>query len=320
MENPRRWALHLLLFSLTLTRLEPSALAEGATLPPFRLGLSYQSVSTGFELQPKSPASGSASAHLIFRPAQSNYAGVVLGWNWLGGTVAFSVPAKREIRDVEGTSRYRDYRLSYYTHRFGGEIGYNRYFGYLIDNVQPLAKYPDLETLGYGGNALYVLNPESGYSLPAALDQSDIQTRSAGSWVLLGSLRVQKIQSNSPWIPASSQPLFGPDATLRRADTRALSGGGGYAYNWLPGGGAFFVSGLLGLTVGYQHVAYVLSSGDESLSSAGGNVHVRFGLGANAPRALITLGAYYDRIGQETRSIKTGDNISGVTLTGAVRF
>src|SRR5207248_1634068 len=88
--------------------------AHGATeLPPFHIAVFSQIVSTGFDLTPKPP--GSKSDQLTYRPAQSNYAGINLGYRWLSGSISFAVPASGQIRDTEGVSAYRDYRLTYYS-------------------------------------------------------------------------------------------------------------------------------------------------------------------------------------------------------------
>jgi hypothetical protein len=216
---------------------EPRASGIDEDLPPIRFGLNYQIVGAGFDLVPR--VSGGEASRLNFRPAQSDYVGVMLGYRWLGGTVAFGVPAEPKIRDVEGTSQYRDYRLSYFFGRYGFELGYSRYLGYLLENSSVLSpatlqgatyyKIPDLETLGYGVTILFALSPET-YSLSAALDQSAIQTSSGGSTIFLMTFRHQSLQSATPFIPSEKRADFGQDQELREAEGWTLSYGAGYAY------------------------------------------------------------------------------------------
>jgi hypothetical protein len=290
--------------------------ARAGDYPPFKVGLNTQFVSTDVELIPRPPLS--RDADLKLRPAQSVYAGVILGYRWLGATVSFAIPAEREIRDVEGTSRYRDYRLSFYTTRFGAEAGYNRFVGYLIDGGSPpYTKLPSMETLGYGATVLLVPTPGN-FSLAAAMDQSELQDKSGGAPVLLASWREQVIQDTAAWIPAASQASFGMDGAIHWARARSYAAGGGYAYNWVPG--EFFVSGMMAVTLGRQDLHYqVAGDGRRSIGGAG-NLHIRFGLGFNARSYFLVASAYADRYALTTSTIEIGSAPFGATFAGGLRF
>ena len=300
--------------------------AMAADLPPFKVGISTQIVATTIDLMPLQ-----GPTHLKYRPAESNYVGVILGYRWLAGTVSFAVPAQREIRDIEGVSRYRDYRFSLYFKKWGVEAAYNRYFSYLIDNSSDLSattlagqifyKRPDLETLGYGVNAFYVFDSDS-YSLPAALDQTDIQDASGGSWLGLLSARQSVLRDPGAIIPPEKQAEFGVDGLLRAATSNTLSVGGGYGQNWIFGS-EYFVSLMGALTVGYHQIGYELFGelGHERTRSAlDANVHVRFGLGFNIRRFFVSIMSYADLFSQNTESIRLNTTVVGATLSLAVRF
>jgi hypothetical protein len=294
-------------------------------LPPFKLGLSTQIVAAGFDLIPKTP--GPKGSKLTYRPAQANYAGVILGYRWIGGTVSFGIPASADIRAVEGTSRYRDYRLSYFTSSFGAEVSYTRYMGYLIDNSSSLSdatlngkKYyqiPDLETLGYGINLFYVISPKE-YSLPAAMEQSAIQEKSGGAPLIVASWRQQAITSNSPLVPAEKAADFGADQLMNVASTTTLAAGMGYGHCFVYS--PFFVSGMGAVTVGYQNVSYKAQGTESSFTSPAGNINLRLSLGANVRRYLLVASLYIDHFTQETSSVEIGNNVYGLTVSGAVRF
>lgn len=298
--------------------------AQAVIIPPRKLGISTQIVSTSFELSPKAnPAS-----KLNYRPAQSNYVGVILGYRWIGGTLAFAVPSSRDIRAIEGQSKYRDYRLSYYYRRIGVEAGYNEYKGYILENSSVLSaatlngetyyKLPDLKARGYGLNLLYVMNPKL-YSLPAALDQSEVQDRSAGSWVLLGTFRDQLITNPTAIIPTEKQSEFGSEQLIRSIKTISMAAGAGYGINFVPG--IFFVSPLLAATVGYQQVIHESENGGGgSHGSLALNLHARIGMGINSKSFFLTGGAYVDVFGKETEVLRISNNVYGFTLAVGVRF
>lgn len=300
--------------------------ARAANLPDFRLGLSTQIVATSIELTPRADAGN--ENRLEYRPASSNYAGVILGYRWLGGTVSFSIPAEREIRAEEGTSRYRDYRLSLYFRRFGIEAGYNRFLGYLIDNSSSLSastlngekyyKVQDLETLGFGTNFFYVVNPDP-YSLSAAFDQGDIQEKSAGSALIIATWRWQSIDNSSALIPTEKQANFGTDALIRYARSLSIAGGVGYAYNWIFLG-RFFFAPMGALSLGAQQVRYGVESDEKRKTSIATNFHARIALGYNHPNFFTTITAYIDRFSQPTESIEIANLIWGTTFSIGARF
>ncbi len=252
---------------------------------------------------------------------------MILGYRWLAGTVAFAFPAKPEIRAVEGVSKYRDYRLSYYTKRFGGEVSYTRYMGFLIGNSSTLSaatlngatyyQIPDLETLGFGATVMYVLSAGS-FSLASAVDQSELQEKSGGALLLVSTFRQQNVTSNDAWIPTEKKPLFGTDQNISRAFTSALAAGAGYGYNFILGD--VFASGLLALSLGYQHISYANAGLDLSGNSIDPNVHLRMALGANALRFFITLGVYADYYVHHSESLQLNTGIYGATLAGGLRF
>lgn len=309
---------------LVVTILAPNLCGAAAEFPSFKFGLSYQVVASGFEFMPQVGDAGK----LVYRPSQSDYAGIILGYRWISGTLSFAVPANPEIRNLEGTSKYRDYRLSYYTTQIGAEAAYTRYLGYLIDNSSDLSaatlagapyyKIPELETLGYGVNLFYSFS-KGGYSLAAAMDQSAIQEKSDGSWLLAAAWRHQAITSDSALIPTEKQLGFGADALISDAHTKSYAAGGGYGY--IGVWNRWFASVMGALTAGYQSTLYTLANAEEkSLATVQANLHLRFGAGLNARSAFVVANFYFDRFGQETESIRVGNNVYGVTLGTGFRF
>ncbi|HAR43735.1 MAG TPA: hypothetical protein DCS07_14060 [Bdellovibrionales bacterium] len=299
--------------------------SKAADYPPFKVGLSTQVVAAGFELIPKVP--GDKNNKLTFRPAQSNYVGLILGYKWIAGTLAFSVPASSKVRDVEGVSNYQDYRLSYYLKKFGFEAVYNRFKGYVLENSSvlsaeslggaPLYRLPDLESMGYGFNLIFTGDPKS-YSLSAAIDQSEIQKKSGGSTVILVSSRFQNIQNGVPFVPVEKRPDFGLDQNVSAFRSMNVSGSWGYAYNWVPGN--FYLSGLGALGPGYQTTRYDINGVESRKSSTVLNLHIRLGLGWNSKRAFFTTNVGFDRIGFGTESVEVGGLFSIGTIAAGVRF
>src|SRR5690606_23409906 len=153
-----------------------------------------------------------------------------------GGTLSFAIPAEPVIRSIQGTSKHQEYRLSYYIRRIGLEGGSSTYSRYLIHDSEKLSdsllngekyyKIPDMESEGFGANFIYVFNPER-YSLAAAMDQSQMQERPGGSWVLMSGFRRQLLRGSGPFIPADNQEDFGEDAGITGVKSLSIAAGPG---------------------------------------------------------------------------------------------
>lgn len=291
---------------------------------PWKIGLSFEADSLGIDLTPKT----AESEKLTFRPSQSDYAGVILGYRWLAGTLAFAVPASREIRDQEGQSKYTATKITYYVRRWGVEIGYNHYVGYLIENSSRLSagtlngatyyRLPEMQSTGYGMNFFYVLSPK-GYSMPAAFDQSEPQTTSAGSFMLLTSVRHQSFRNDAGMIPSEKIATFGTDGSIKGAKTTNVGVGGGYGVIW-DGPAAFFASAFFGLTLGINHLAYDLAASNEATNTGQFNGHFRVSFGLNGAHGFLKASFLMDYFNYSTESIKIGNSDFAGTAAGGIRF
>jgi hypothetical protein len=292
--------------------------------PPWKIGLSYEIVQVGIDLTPI----GNESEKLTFRPSASQYAGVILGYRWLAGTLAFAVPADRKIRDEEGTSKYTDLKVSYYVRNWGVEAGYNNFKGYLIENSERLsaatlagARYyrlPEMQSQGYGLNFFYVADPGK-YSMPAAFDQSEPQSGSAGSFIALASIRHQGFQNSGQMIPSEKASAFGGDSTLRSASSTSAAVGGGYGFLW-DGPSAFFASLYGGLTAGMNYLSYELANTSREKGNGQVNIHLRLGFGVNSKRGFLKVTGSIDNFNYATSSIKIGNTVVGAVFAGGLRF
>lgn len=300
-------------------------------LPPLRAEAFYQYVSSEFALQPAG-ANGGSNA-LTFRPAASYYVGVGAGYDGIGASYAFSIPAGRDVRAVEGTSDFRDLRLNYYSRRFAVELGYNKYTGYLLDNSNVLSaatlngqKYfrlPNLTAEGYGVNLFYVFAPQV-YSLPAGNDHSEIETESAGSLLAVASFRRQSVRNDGAIIPAEKQSAFGEDGTITGFRTFSSAAGPGYGYHWLPHykflGDSFFVAPLIALSLGYELISEDLATYRHESDVFGVNAHVRLGFGWNMPRFFAIISALADGFAGKSSNVQFNHTQTASTFTVGARF
>lgn len=304
-----------------------SAKAEGHRWPPFKLGLSYLGVSNSIEIKPLEPLN--PSPNLELRPAKSNYAGIIIGFKWLSGVLSFAVPAEKKDREIEGTSLYNDLRVNYLTKRFGLELSYNYYKRFILDNSNLLSQatlngdrfyvYPDMQTVGYGLNGIYVFKPDQ-VSLPAALEQSDHQSTSGGSWIGIATIRRQFASSSKPFVPDELQSNFSSDATVNDMHLFQTAIGGGYLQNWVED--RFFLSLMGGFSFGFQELHYrsQIQNFERIRGGAIANAHTRLGFGWNADHFFFYLNAYMDRYQMKTETLDAGSLIFGTGIAIGVRI
>ncbi len=146
-----------------------------------------------------------------------------LAFAYRGIAVAFAVnPAK-----LFGKDKSKSFNFTMYSNRYGMDLAYqnsNQYSGWAeYDGVRENFATDIVRTRFTDMNAYYAFNFRK-FSYPAALTQSYIQRRSAGSWLLAlsclnGKMEVSKTET---------------DARVPEVDMRILDIGlgGGYGYNW----------------------------------------------------------------------------------------
>lgn len=172
-----------------------------------------------------------------------------IGVNYLGIGLSVSVnPAKL-------MGKYRDFEIEFnsYGRRFGIDAVYHdakNYRGWHDHEGMERIHLPDglLHVRTLNVNAFYVFNCRR-FSYPAAFSQSDIQRRSAGSFLLAASAQGQR--TSLDW----EQPM-----TLK---TTNVALGAGYGYNYVPSQGwllhlsavpTFIVYSRTSMTFGDQHI------------------------------------------------------------------
>lgn len=318
----RRLVGSLILLGVLALRVESSLAAD--SYPPWKLGLSFEGVSSDYEFLPV----GEPSKKLTLRPAASQYVGVIFGYRWLATTFAFAVPADRETRQREGESRYRDYRVSYFSNRWGFEANYHSFRGYVLENSdrvpasvlagQTFLKYPDMRSSGVGVNGYHFFRGER-FQTAAALDQSEPHTKSGGSWIAILSLRHQSVMNGGGFIPTDLRSEFGAESSLHSLKMTRLGLGPAYGY-LLSGYGGFFISPVIGLTPGIQKLEYRTESSARDLYRMDMNLHLKASVGINDLIGFLKLTGTFDIYGARTGSVEMSHSVISVLLTAGARF
>ncbi len=155
--------------------------------------------------------------------------------------------------------------------------------------------------------------------MPAALDQSEPQKGSGGSWIGISSFRTQRFRNESGIIPAEKVPAFGSDGSIIGFRSTILSAGGGYGYLW-DGPANLFASILGGATLGVNLLHYDLATVAANRTTAQVNAHLRGSFGLNSPRGFLKVTLMIDYYNYKTASIDVGNAVSSGLFAGGLRF
>lgn len=174
---------------------------------------------------------------LKFSPQASVRLGPYFGWRWifLGYTWRVS-PLKKAKNSTELS-------LSLYSSMLGGDIMRIRNKGdFKIREATGFGDAPGSNVCGqtFTGlnaytdalNAYYVFNYKH-FSYPAAFNQSTVQRKSCGSWMLGFRYNHQKIEFDHTRLPDILQPWIADEMKFTKINYTSVAVSGGYSYNWV---------------------------------------------------------------------------------------
>ncbi len=224
-----------------------------------------------------------------YQPNVTNLSGVVVGHKEFSLTWGSTLPESDASIRERGETRYRDYQLQlYYTH-YGIDLFYQTYKGFyrssamdsektsLADGTKAFPQLPDMEMKKYGANIFYVFTPEN-YSISAAFSQTSRQTRSGGSWIIMGMANDVSISNKgSPILPSEQRSEFGVNGNISGARLKSIGGlvGGGYTY--CLGGWYLSMQGLGGVAAQQFKGTGLQTSGTQNIASTLYNIRGSMG-------------------------------------------
>jgi hypothetical protein len=209
----------------------------------------------------------------------------------LGFELAFAVPLDEQSKKIYGESDARDIQLNVLGKKWGIDTYYQRYDGFYIEDPDmkvpantPYPQRPDIQTRNIGFTVNYIFNSNK-FSFRSAYNFAERQLRSAGSFVLFGSLNSFKVEGDSALVGPDYEPIYGKGAAIFRAKTTVLGVAPGYAYNLIYRG--FFLNGTLALGPAQNWISYGMEDGPERHHSRlSGFVALRIAIGFNGDRVF----------------------------------
>jgi hypothetical protein len=243
-------------------------LAYRLFLPAFVIALSWRAVGQDTNYIAKYPFNGSFkihaglltqhldlysekiesdSAHSVFVPNVNSNLGFSFSWKFLSLSYSFKIPNQYYPVSEFGTTRYNNLCLSSYYKWFGFEGFYRSYEGFF----QPGKNYANAEirrdvSFMHTGLNLYFFGNSKKFSFRSAFSQSRKQIRSAGGFILMTEFGFKKVEGDR----SLHKSAYDYSENFEKYKRLNYLGFGifelrpGYAYNFVSGGGKFYVCPL----------------------------------------------------------------------------
>ena len=243
--------------------------------------------------------------------------------------IGLNFPFVNNDDELYGKTSYLDLQSHLLTRKFTFEIWLSVYNGYHVANPNSSItdwdisnNYPyrqDMKTFVGGLSTYYIFNNRK-FSYRAAFIQDEWQKKSAGSFLIGGSLYSVNIIADSSLIPYNIKDTsFYSNFHFNQSYFTTISANGGYAHSFIINKRIFFtVSLLAGIGVGSSGLKPSEGNLSPTLnkSTINANFTFRFALGYNSRKFYIGINNVYSNFTTPSPIEETGMGLS----FGNVRF
>ena len=222
---------------------------------------------------------------LSYKPNSSFNAGLGMYLFEVAVEFTFAVPIDERSTNTYGASDVRDLQANFLGKNWGVDLYSQKYSGFYVPNPNPgtslsdaYIKRSDIELRNTGMNVVYAVNRNK-FSLKAAYNYSERQLKSAGSFIISGTLNTFQLQADSSIL--TSDPTASP--AFRQFRYTALSVAPGYAYSLIYK--SFFLNGVVSLGPAHYWLMDTGRDGAEQYDiSINTCADIRLALGYNGDR------------------------------------
>jgi hypothetical protein len=204
--------------------------------------------------------------NIQYAPNGQNFVGFGFFYKKAGLELGIKLPVSDKLTTRYGNTKYIDLQTNYYGDKIGADLAIQRYRGFYVKNPYevdttwiPGKNYPqrgDITALNLGANVYYIFNNKK-FSYRAAFAQTEQQTKSAGSFVLMGGASHLRFRGKNSFIPLSELAAFGENTNFRQGNFYSLAILPGYAHTFIVD--EFYLSLSFHMGVGVQHKHYIIN-------------------------------------------------------------
>lgn len=177
-----------------------------------------------------------------YAPNSNLNLGFALYYKWFGLGVAFDFPFINNDDDRYGETKRLDIQTNIYTRSLTIDFYYQKYQGFYVDNPEeyipdwdpemPYPQRPDINSFKLGGSCIYAFRHKK-FSNRAAFVQTDLQRKSAGSFLLGGFFSLFRVEGDSSFIPYQIIDQCNPDLTFDDLQVNGIGVAGGYSHTFV---------------------------------------------------------------------------------------
>lgn len=232
--------------------------------------------------------SDNKSQALTFRPNNAFTGGLGLYLFELGVEVTFAIPVDQQKNTLYDTSKAFDLQLNMLTNHWGADIFYQNYRGFYVTDPtnpvpanMPLPKRGDMVTENLGLNGIYFFNKRK-FSFRSSYNFAERQRKSAGSFLLAGTLNSYHLQTDSALYGKKYEALFGKESDVTEFRATSFSVSPGYSYTLVFHN--FFLNSSLSLGPALNFVNYEVQDALYQARKINGFSDIRIAFGYNGAR------------------------------------
>lgn len=223
---------------------------------------------------------------LIYVPNNSLLLGAGVNHGFLGLNLGVNFPFINKDDETYGKTKYYDFTMRFFARRYNTTIYLQDYRGYYLRNTRDMipgwahdsAYYirGDLRSFTIGLDVSYIFNYKR-FSCRAAILQNELQRKSAGSFLLGGTVFYNVASGDSSIVPSNVYyGLFYNNLKFNRSTNFSVGPTFGYAYNFVIRRYFFILGSLNGsLNLAFTKL-HLIDSEEEVKSGLVGGVRAEF--------------------------------------------
>ncbi|MCF8406048.1 MAG: DUF4421 domain-containing protein [Bacteroidales bacterium] len=262
-----------------------------------------------------------------YAPNNNLNIGIGVNYKWFGLGVAINFPFINNDDPKYGSTKRFDGQTNIYSRKFVIDFYLQYYKGFFIENPTtfrdnwadslPYPQRPDIITTSLGASYVYVFNHRK-YSAKAAFVQTDLQRKSAGSFLLGGYFSLMGITGDSSFIPAEIQGQYNPELLFKELSVASIGIAFGYSHTFVLWKSYYlsftFIPGIA--SQGYS-LAFENQTDNKSGSVWAGKFLARTAFVYNSNKSFVGLTLSNDSFSSDTNRSRAG---SLNYYVGSIRF
>lgn len=238
-----------------------------------------------------------ADSLIGYSPNRNLNLGFGVNYKWFGLWIAFNFPFINNDDEIYGETKRFDAHTNIFLRKFAIDFYLSSYKGFYIENPEsylpewesgmPFPQRPDITTTKFGGSCTYAFKYRK-YSTKAAFIQTELQKKSAGSFLLGGFFSYFGIAGDSSFVPYEMQTIYNQELLFNNISVFGVGVTFGYSHTFVLWK-KFYISFSLVPGVSLQGYEITYEDGQEAKTGTffAGRFLTRIGLGYNAQKSYV---------------------------------